>query len=217
MSVFNKYGFSFSKRQNLLIKTDEKAEVIRNMSKSKLRQINEAKKNGSVIRPPANIGELKDFYEILKQLYKKKIRKPLADWSFFETFYNMSNEGKLGIIRLVFFGDKVIGGVVAPVTGSKAIYEWYIAGQNRKYADNYPGVLATWAPIDYALENGIGCFDLMGLGIPDKPYGVRNFKLKFGGQSVYYGRFERRNNKILYSIIKPVYYFLYLLKSFVYK
>ena len=30
-----------------------------------------------------------------------------------------------------------------------------------------------------------------GAGKPDKPYGVRDYKLKFGGQLVNWGRFEK--------------------------
>jgi len=43
-------------------------------------------------------------------------------------------------------------------------------------------------------------FDFMGVGIPNRPYGVRDFKSKFGGELVNYGRFGRRNSKILYVI-----------------
>ena len=40
----------------------------------------------------------------------------------------------------------------------------------------------------------------MGAGKPDENYGVREFKEKFGGELVEYGRFIRINNPLLYKL-----------------
>ena len=42
----------------------------------------------------------------------------------------------------------------------------------------------------------------MGAGSSDEDYGVREFKSKFGGKLVNYGRFIKINNKLLYKIGK---------------
>ena len=42
----------------------------------------------------------------------------------------------------------------------------------------------------------------MGAGKPNEDYGVREFKSKFGGELVEFGRFERINNHFLYLIGK---------------
>jgi lipid II:glycine glycyltransferase (peptidoglycan interpeptide bridge formation enzyme) len=42
----------------------------------------------------------------------------------------------------------------------------------------------------------------MGAGKPDEAYGVREFKARFGGEQVEYGRFLKINNHILYNIGK---------------
>ncbi len=90
--------------------------------------------------------------------------------------------------------------VLSPVFRDKVIYEWYICGLDQEYKHVYPSVLATWAAIDYAVKNNIKTFDFMGVGVPDRDYGVRDFKAKFGGEMVNYGRFGRINNKFLYAI-----------------
>jgi len=72
--------------------------------------------------------------------------------------------------------------------------------------------MATWAAIDYALKNNIKAFDFMGVGVPDKDYGVRDFKAKFGGEQVNYGRFGRINNKFLYAITEIGFNLLALLR-----
>ena len=41
-------------------------------------------------------------------------------------------------------------------------------------------------------------FDFMGAGSPDSDYGVREFKSKFGGECVEYGRYIKINKPVLY-------------------
>ena len=45
-------------------------------------------------------------------------------------------------------------------------------------------------------------FDFCGAVKPDKPYGVRDYKLKFGGQLVNWGRFEKVHKPFLMEIGK---------------
>jgi lipid II:glycine glycyltransferase (peptidoglycan interpeptide bridge formation enzyme) len=42
----------------------------------------------------------------------------------------------------------------------------------------------------------------MGAGIPDRPYGVRDFKMEFGGEVVEYGRYLCIRKPVLYKIGK---------------
>jgi lipid II:glycine glycyltransferase (peptidoglycan interpeptide bridge formation enzyme) len=52
----------------------------------------------------------------------------------------------------------------------------------------------------YACDNGIGMFDMMGAGKAGEQYGVRDFKARFGGRMVEYGRFLRINQPVLYRL-----------------
>jgi lipid II:glycine glycyltransferase (peptidoglycan interpeptide bridge formation enzyme) len=204
-SVFESCGFRFNDRLNLLVNTAHKEETEKAISKTKLRQIRKGMANGSIIRPPKNMGEVQVFYELLSDVYRNRVRKPLPDRSFFEQFYEISRKGKLGIIRLVLHNDTIIGGVLSPMTDNRNIYEWYVLGLDERYKKNYPSILATWAPIEYALENNLAHFDFMGLGTPLKPYGVRDFKLHFGKNTTNPGRFSKINNRFLYMITEMSY------------
>jgi serine/alanine adding enzyme len=185
---------------------------LQNISESRRRQIKKALNNGSSIIEPENIEQIKDFYNILFRLYRYKIRKPLPDLSFFENFYQQSRQGKLGIIRLIKYNDQIIGGILAPIFENKCIYEWYVCGLDKEFKDQHPSVLATWAGIDYAIQNNISSFDFMGVGKPEQEYGVRDFKARFGGELVNHGRLTRINNKSLYSIAEFGYNILAMLK-----
>lgn len=210
--IFSNNGFDFKERLNLLVKTSNKEAVLSKISASKRRQIKKALASGATISEAQSEDEVFEFYTLLLNLYKNKVKKPIPNWSFFKEFYYFSKENKLGIIRLIKLNDKIIGGVLSPVTQGKVIYEWYVVGLDKEYKKQYPSVLATWAPIDYAITNNLQQFDFMGLGKPGDNYGVRDFKMKFGDNLVNYGRFGRRN-KILYGIVEFSYNILRSIKK----
>ena len=210
--IFKNYGFSFKERLNLLVPTSSKDEVLSNISSSKRRQIRNGLKSGVKIVDPESINEVKQFFNLLFDLYKNKVKKPLPSWSFFEEFYKSSKNNELGIIKLVKINKRVIGGVLCPITGNRNIYEWYVVGLDKDFKHHFPSVLATWAPIEFALNSNLHHFDFMGLGKPKDPYGVRDFKMKFGKNIVNYGRFARRN-KVLYLPVEFVYNLLRILKK----
>lgn len=212
-AVFYEIGFTLRDRLNLIVDTSSLETVTKNMSQSRLRQVRKGFGFGVRCVEPENIDQVKEFYHILFRLYKYKVKKPLPPWEFFEQFYRISKEGRLGIIRLVEYQGKIIGGILSPITPGKTIYEWYVCGLDQQYKEVYPSVLATWAALDYAINHNIPRFDFMGVGIPEREYGVREFKSRFGGELVNYGRFARINNKTFYLFSELGYNLLAALKK----
>jgi serine/alanine adding enzyme len=190
----------YRERLNLLVSTLSKNEVLNQMSASRRRQIKKGFAAGVCIRPAVSEEEVMKLYGILSLLYKYKVRKPLPGKEFFIKFYKQLVQQKHGIIQLVFFNETIIGGVVCPASPGATLSELYVCGLDEAYPQCYPSVMATWAALSFAVENEILVFDFMGLGKPEVKYGVRDFKLRFGGQVVNYGRFARRNHKVLYMI-----------------
>ncbi|MBI1781987.1 MAG: peptidoglycan bridge formation glycyltransferase FemA/FemB family protein [Sphingobacteriales bacterium] len=166
--------------------------------------------NGATILEDVTEEQVEIFYQILLNLYNTKVRKPLPAWSFFKEFYHSPHLGKYFLIE---YNGEIVGGIMCPVFKNKAIYEWYIAGKDGVDKNINPSVLATWAPINYALKNGIESFDFLGAGRPEEDYGVRQFKAGFGGEQVAYGRYLRINNPMLYSIGKSGLAFLKRIKK----
>lgn len=211
LSTFKSNGFHLRDRLNLLVDTTDRETVIRNMSASRWRQIRKGGEAKIII--PSSLTQVREFYEILFRLYKFKVKKPLPPWEFFEKFYHFSLEGKLGVILLVEYRGKIIGGILSPVTPGKTIYEWYVCGLDHEYREAHPSVLATWAAMEYAFKHNIPRFDFMGVGIPGREYGVREFKSRFGGETVNYGRFARINNRFFYTVSEAGYNVLSWLKK----
>jgi len=172
--------------------------VQENLNTNRKRQIKKAFKNGAVIAEAKNINEVNEFYLILEDLYKNKIKKPLLPMEFFQAFF----EKDIGKILLVKKEEKIIGGIVCPILRNKAIYELYICGLDHDYKDLSPSVMATYAAIEYGFNNNLKKFDFMGAGKPSEDYGVRDFKAKFGGELVEHGRFVKINNQFLYGLGK---------------
>jgi len=210
--VFEKYGFRFRERLNYLVDTSSREQVNSRMGREKQRQVKKALQNGTEVMAASTEGEVLELYRILHDLYRHKVKKPLPDWSFFREFFRLSQLGRLGTIQLVKQHGQVIGGIVCPITPGKAIYEWYVCGLDQEHREAYPSVVATWAGIQYALGHGIPSFDFMGVGIPGRDYGVRNFKSRFGGDMVNYGRYARVNGKGMYVIAETGYNLLAVFK-----
>jgi len=207
-TIFEQAGFNYIPWLNFHLATDSLENEKMNISSSRMRQIKKAIKAGAFWREAESEKEIKDFYEILLDLYQSKIKKPLPTFEFFQKFYSK----KAGKYLLVFLDEKVIGGIMCPVLQNKAIYEFYVCGLDREYKDQYPSVMATWAAIEYALQNYLPLFDFMGAGSPNESYGVREFKARFGGKQVEHGRFIKVLNPALYSIGKMGLNMLYKIK-----
>jgi lipid II:glycine glycyltransferase (peptidoglycan interpeptide bridge formation enzyme) len=66
-------------------------------------------------------------------------------------------------------------------------YYWY-TGTLREYATHRVGDLLVWHSLELSQQRGCRVFDFGGGGRPDEEYGVRDFKAKFGGTLVNFGR-----------------------------
>jgi lipid II:glycine glycyltransferase (peptidoglycan interpeptide bridge formation enzyme) len=194
--IFETSGFIYKEHLNYKVSCDNRETMLSRMSKSKKRQIKKGLKEGAEIIEAQNREEVTSFYDILKTLYREKIKTPLPPIGFFLAFF----EKKLGKYFLIKYNNDIIGGIMCPVFNKRTIYEWYVCGKDQEYKNLYPSILATWAAMDYANNNDIEIFDFMGAGAPDKDYGVREFKSKFGGELVEHGRFLYIANPILYKI-----------------
>ncbi|MEE0922378.1 MAG: GNAT family N-acetyltransferase [Paludibacteraceae bacterium] len=193
-TVFEANDFAYQPHLNIQVACNAN----HTMSEQRQRQVKKAIKNGAEICEASSEQEIRDWYQILRQLYLQKVRTPLWSEAFFLLFYRSG----VGKFLLVKYEGKVIGGMMCPIFAGKAIYEWYVCGLDEAYREQYPSVMATYAAIEYAKQKGIPMFDFMGAGVPDKPYGVRDFKMEFGGAVVKHGRYLCVRKSLLYKIGK---------------
>ena len=213
-NAFEAEGFSYVPHLNFHVDCADKAAMDGKLSENRKRQIKKAIKSGIEISELSNDGmsrdnslnephtlndaeqEIKEWYDILLHLYKTRVKTPLFPLSFFIEFYRQ----RLGKYLLVKFDGKVIGGIMCPILEGRCIYEWFVCGMDTEYRNQNPSVMATYAAMEYGNACGLARFDFMGAGKPNEPYGVREFKEKFGGEMVEHGRFLHVAEPIMYKI-----------------
>jgi hypothetical protein len=201
--AFEKAGFEYKRHLNFHVDCTDKEKMWERLSENRKRQVRHV--NGDFKFMILNLRfdnlsvteqDVREWYEILAELYRTKVKTPLWPVEFFLEFYRQ----KRGVYLLQKHNGKVIGGIMCPIFENRCIYEWYICGMDAEYKESHPSVMATWAAMEYANTHGIARFDVMGAGVPDVPYGVRDFKAEFGGELVEHGRFICVCKPLLYKI-----------------
>jgi hypothetical protein len=202
--AFTIAGFEYVPHLNFHVDTSSVEVVEANLGKSRKRDIRTTIREGVVVKELKNEGvnELEreqmvhEYYQILKNLYKTKVKTPLFPESFFQALAKHPDARFL----LTELNGKIIGGTVCVAQEDKCLYEWFACGEDGVYPHVFPSCYATYAGIKYAAEHGMPRFDMMGAGKPDEAYGVRDFKAKFGGKEVDHGRFLCITKPLLYKI-----------------
>lgn len=196
--IFRAQGFSYQPHLNFHIHTANIEEMERNIGKNRKRDIKTTIRDGVVPVIQPTMEQVGEFYSILRNLYKTKVKTPLLSWNFFEHLYKTSD----GHFFLTEYRGRIIGGTVCVCLENKAVYEWFVCGEDGLYEHIFPSSYATYLGIRYAAENDYPIFDMMGAGKPDEAYGVRDFKARFGGEQVEHGRFLCVCQSLLYNIGK---------------
>lgn len=195
--VFERAGFKYEKHLNFKVDTTTIDIVDANVSKNIKRDVKTSVRDGAVIVEKPSPEQVSQYYDLLSDLYKTKVKTPLFPKEFFTKLADFPSTHYL----LVDFNGKIIGGTVCVGFGGK-MYEWFVCGEDRLIKHVFPSLLATYSALRYCAENGFSVFDMMGAGKPDEGYGVRDFKARFGGKLVEEGRFVHIAHPLLYKIGK---------------
>lgn len=199
-SVFEQSRFDYEPHYDVQVDTSSMELVNSKLDRNRRRNIKKALDNGVVIDEKPSAEDLKLLYSMLEELYTTKVKTPLFPFEFFEKLRNISSSR--------FFLAKnaegqLLGGLICVELEHRAVYAWLACGDDYNYKSLSPSVMVNYAGVIYAAREGIPRFDFMGAGKPDDGgYGVRDFKLKFGGDLVEYGRYVHVCNRLLFSIGK---------------
>lgn len=195
---FESCGFRFRPHLNYLVKTDDEAAARGRLSSNRRRQIKTSLAAGATVGEAESEADVLGLYDILEKLYREKVKKPLPGSDLFVNMWK-SPAAKVFVVK---YDGKVVGGSIGPTYKNKVLYQWYVCGENGVVSGVHPSVLASWAPIEYGVRHGFDHFDFMGAGRPEEDYGVREFKARFGGEEVCYGRYEMVLSPTLYRVGK---------------
>ena len=198
-STFENCGFHYVPHYNFHIDTTDSELVDKRMDKSRRRRIRRAAEHG--VNISSDTTHLSEFYDILSNLYHNKIHKPLPPYAMFE---QLTKEPFANYFFVQNEQNVTIGGQLILILDHRVTYAWYCCGLDKQYHDLYPSIMANYAAIRHAADNGFVRYDMMGGGSPGEDYGVRDFKAQFGGTLVEHGRFLYVCRPIIYKLGKAV-------------
>lgn len=185
--VLQEHGFAYEDHLNYLIDLHRPPEAIFQGIGSRTRKnIRRGLKQGEVI-----IEEVKEreqviaCYEVLRKTYQAA-QVPLADCSLFEAAFDVLFPKGMIRFTLARVGETPAA-VSVELLYKNVVYGWY-GGVDREYTRYVPNELLMWHILQWSAEHGHRTYDFGGAGRPDEEYGVRDFKAKFGGKLVCFGR-----------------------------
>ena len=194
-SAFEEVGFDYKPHLNCIIDCSDADVAFKNMNESRRRQVRIATEAEYEVKMAETEAEVDEFYHLLANHYKTKVKKPIFPKEFFAEIVSQN----VGEIMLIKIKGKVVSGMLQLMHG-RTVYDYYVFGLDTQYPNNYPSVLAYWETIKRASTLGYTTFDTMGAGTPGEAYGVRDFKLRFGSRLVEHGRFLCINKPLLYKL-----------------
>ena len=124
---------------------------------------------------------VQDIYELLQKSYRRA-SVPLVDRSLFYAVYDHLKPKGMARLFVARLGDSCIAGSVELIYRD-TICGWY-QGYDSSFSHYRPNDLLMWHVLKWGSEQGYRWYDFGGAGRADEPYGVRDFKAKFGGRLV---------------------------------
>jgi hypothetical protein len=163
--------------------------------------IRQCEKRGLVAREvPAEIA-VDQLYPLLKLSYAHS-GIPLVDRSLFDETVRMSGPRGMAKFFAVYEGDQPVAMDVL-LTFKRQMYLWY--GGVSRSCEGSPCSLLRWYELKWAHKQGYLVCDAGGAGWPDIPYGVRDFKRKFAGKLVQFGRYRKVYSPWRLALAEKVY------------
>lgn len=198
--VFKKNGFSYEAHLDIIhdldIPLDKQFSALH---KGRRKNIRRAERAEIEFREIIDDNEFNIAFDLVESTYNR-VKLPMPDKTLFteshqqlaaqnilKTFVAVANKEIIGCRMVLCYGD--------------IVYDWY-AGASEKHLDKYPNDFLPWKVMEWGSLNGYKYFDFGGAGKPNVAYGVRDHKLKFGGNLIEYGRFEKIHNKLLMEVGK---------------
>lgn len=200
LPILEHQGFIKEPHINYWIHLDQPLDKIwQQFSKSARRNVRQAEKKSVVYEELSDVMNIPDFYRILECTFTMK-KTPLVDISFFQkAFEQLRPAGYVKFFRAraenQYFASFLI------LIYKKTIYLFYSA-DNFEMRNFYPTDGFIWHILQWGHHQGYQLFDFGWAGRSDQPYGVRQFKEKFGGDLIAFGRHQLIHKPALLKMSK---------------
>lgn len=195
-NAFLESGFQREGHYNLFLNLHDGPQVLwENLHKERRRNITQAQKKGLQFREVDSEPEIKLISDLIELTYKRK-RVPLSYLGLFQSL--QKSLGDFVHFFAAFYGEEMIAGQIR-LCYKDMVYAWF-AGSNDAFFKLRPNDFLMWNVICWSHDRGYTLFDFGGGGKPGVPYGVRDYKLKYGCEIADWGRFVRIHKPLLYKV-----------------
>ncbi len=126
------------------------------------------------------------LYTLLQGVYHRS-RVPLADVSLFQAALRHLTRDQYRLTIANYRGQAVAASLDLVHKG--LVYYWY--GGSKRVPGVYAHDVVMWDVMEWAANSGHKVYDFGGAGWPGEDYGPGQFKAKFGGELVRYGRYRK--------------------------
>ena len=170
------------------------SEMLNDFNSGRRKNIRRAIKRGVEFRLLDSQKEYELGGEIITNMYNK-LKIPCPSISFFKKMQLDSFHKKIHAFG-AFYNENLIS-VRFCLNHKETLYDWYAASlpNHNKF---YPNDYIVFKVMEWAENQNFSHFDFGGAGNMQEDYGVREFKLKFGGELMEHGRNEIVYQKVLY-------------------
>jgi len=199
--ILLKHGFVYEDELNYLINLKRSPEAIfQSIGRRTRKNIRRGLKQGKVV-----VEELREreqviiCYDLLRQTYQAA-KVPLADSSLFEAAFELLYPKGMVRYSLARLGEIPVATSVE-LLYKDVIFGWY-GGVDRAYGSYVSNELLMWSILQWGAKNGCRLYNFGGAGRPNEEYGVRDFKAKFGGDLVSFGRNRYIHKPLLLRLSK---------------
>ena len=185
--ILQQSGFVYEPHLNYVIDLNRSPEAIfASIGRRTRKNIRRGLRRGHVVVEEVNSREqIEICYGLLDQTYRAA-NVPLADRSMLEAAFDLLRPR--GMVRFTLARVGQSPAAVSVELLYKDVALGWFGGMDRAFGRYVPNELLIWHILEWGAQNGYRFYNFGGAGKPDEDYPVRDFKAKFGGQLVSFGR-----------------------------
>lgn len=202
--ILQAQGYKYKKHLNYFVNINrDEYDILQSFSRSARKDIRAVvRKRSVVVKDITDPALLPLFFELIKMTYTNA-KIPLADFSLFQSAFSKLVPNNMARFTIAFVNGAPASAAVN-LLYKDVVYGWYNGG-DRSFRSYYPNEYIIWDSMRWGSMNGYKVFDFGGAGSPDKSSPIRDFKLKFRGDLVEYGRNICIHNPFRMNLAERVY------------
>ena len=196
MPSFDRAGYEYEEHYTVLLDLSEPEEIRwKRMTAFRRKNVKKALREGIAMREISEDDDISKTHEFVLGLYAR-LRLPSPPLSYFRGLAKHLRPP--GLVR--YFGayhhDRLVASRII-LCHRRWMYDLW-AGGDESVSDLQATTALPWHIFNWGSAHGFVTFDFGGAGKPGVPYGVRDYKLAYGGELTTFGRHRRSRNRWLF-------------------